>query len=106
MAKCPLAVIHDSPAPQTSKRESLTHWHCSLHIKRPEPHQGAPALIPLGRSFFPLTAKAPGRLHNSPKPAFREQRKPETGLPRMEIAGNWVAENAPSRQFGEYGSPS
>src|SRR5919107_6288537 len=37
MAKCPLAVIHDSLAPQTSKRESLTHWHCSLHIKGRSP---------------------------------------------------------------------
>src|SRR5829696_3876606 len=84
MAKCPLAVIHDSPAPQTSKRESLTHWHCSLHIKRPGLLSGAPALKPLGRSFSPLTANTLGRTYDSasvaPKASKKKGRSPSSSL--------------------------
>src|SRR5215212_10655429 len=98
MAKCPLAVIHDSPAPQTSKRESLTHWHCSLHIKRPGLLSGAPALKPLGRSFSPLTANTPRRTYDSasvaPKASKKKGRSPSSSLERLSIdARRTPAEN-------------
>ncbi len=42
------------------------------------PHKETPTLKPLGRSFSPVTANTPGRLHDSRKPSFRE----------CDIAGN------------------
>ena len=47
----------------------------------------APALKPLGRFFSALTAKAPGRLHDSRKPGLREHYLAQAGLRRRPPLG-------------------